>query len=134
MFVLSLGAEFIANDKPIVASYKGEILFPFLHDYPEDKFGGFLAETDYRDPVVANEIDRQRLDGVAADPLLLQHPQPRPAGAGALAADLAARATRNARLRSSATTARRRRADPCRAIEMELARHRRPGPRRAWRG
>ncbi len=56
MFFLSLGAEFIANDKPIVVSYKGEILFPFLHDYPEDKFGGFLAETDYRDPVVSKEI------------------------------------------------------------------------------
>ncbi len=57
MFVLSLGAEFISNDKPIVLSYKGEILFPFLHDYPEDKFGGFLAETDYRDPVVSKEIE-----------------------------------------------------------------------------
>ncbi len=57
LFVLSLGADFIANDKPIVASYKGEILFPFLHDYPEDKFGGFLAQTDYRDPVVAKEIE-----------------------------------------------------------------------------
>ena len=57
LFFVSLGAEFVANDKPIVASYKGEILFPFLHDYPEDKFGGFLAETDYRDPFVANEIN-----------------------------------------------------------------------------
>ncbi len=56
MFVLSLGAEFIANDRPIVVSYKGETLFPFLVDYPEDKFGGFLAQTDYRDPVVADEI------------------------------------------------------------------------------
>ena len=57
LFLVSLGSEFVANDKPIVASYKGEILFPFLRDYPEDKFGGFLAQTDYRDPVIAKEID-----------------------------------------------------------------------------
>jgi microcin C transport system permease protein len=44
LFVLSLFAEFIANDRPIVASYKGEILFPVLVDYPEEKFGGFLPK------------------------------------------------------------------------------------------
>ena len=58
LFVLSLFAEFIANDRPIVASYKGEILYPIVKDYPEEKFGGFLAETDYRDPVIADEITR----------------------------------------------------------------------------
>ncbi|MDB5510307.1 MAG: peptide transporter permease [Hyphomicrobiales bacterium] len=58
MFVLSLCAEMIANDRPIVASYKGEILFPIVKDYPEEKFGGFLAQTDYRDPVIANEIEQ----------------------------------------------------------------------------
>jgi microcin C transport system permease protein len=57
LFVLSLFAEFIANDRPIVVSYKGEILFPVLVDYPEDKFGGFLAQTDYRDPFIIDEID-----------------------------------------------------------------------------
>ncbi len=57
LFVLSLFAEFIANDRPIVASYKGEILFPVIIDYPEEKFGGFLAETDYRSSVIADEID-----------------------------------------------------------------------------
>ncbi|MDB5544191.1 MAG: yejE [Hyphomicrobiales bacterium] len=57
LFVLSLFAEFIANDRPIVASYKGEILFPVAKDYPEEKFGGFLAQTDYRDPVIAKEIE-----------------------------------------------------------------------------
>ena len=56
LFILSLFAEFIANDKPIIASYKGEILFPVLIDYPEEKFGGFLAETDYRSDVIADEI------------------------------------------------------------------------------
>ncbi|MEX0405543.1 ABC transporter permease [Aquibium sp. LZ166] len=57
LFVLSLFAEFIANDKPIIASYNGEILFPVLVDYPEEKFGGFLAITDYRDPVIHEEIE-----------------------------------------------------------------------------
>ncbi len=58
LFVLSLFAEFIANDKPILVVYKGEILFPILHDYPEEKFGGFLARTDYRDAVIDKEIDQ----------------------------------------------------------------------------
>jgi microcin C transport system permease protein len=57
LFVLSLFAEFLANDRPIVVSYKGEILFPVFVDYPEEKFGGFLATTDYRDPLIEKEID-----------------------------------------------------------------------------
>ena len=57
LFVVSLFAEFIANDKPIVVSYKGELLFPVLVDYPEEKFGGFLAMTDYRDPFIQKEIE-----------------------------------------------------------------------------
>ena len=32
-------------------------MFPILHDYPEEKFGGFLAQTDYRDKVIAKEIE-----------------------------------------------------------------------------
>jgi microcin C transport system permease protein len=50
LFVLSLFSE-------IIASYKGEILFPVLVSYPEEKFGGFLAVTDYRDPVISEEIE-----------------------------------------------------------------------------
>ena len=57
LFVLSLFAELIANDKPIVAFYKGEILFPVAVAYPEEKFGGFYAVTDYRDPVIRDEIN-----------------------------------------------------------------------------
>jgi len=56
LFVLALCAELIANDRPILASYKGELLFPALVHYPEEKFGGFLAVTDYRDPAIADEI------------------------------------------------------------------------------
>ena len=57
LFVASLFAEFIANDRPIIASYKGEILFPVFKDYPEEKFGGFLAVTNFRDPVNQDEIN-----------------------------------------------------------------------------
>jgi microcin C transport system permease protein len=55
--LLTLFAELIANDRPLVVSYKGEILFPVLVDYPEEKFGGFLAVTDYRSPFVQDEIE-----------------------------------------------------------------------------
>lgn len=57
LFVVSLFAELIANDKPIVAVYKGEVLFPVIIDYPEEKFGGFLAVTDYKDPEIKQEIE-----------------------------------------------------------------------------
>ena len=57
LFVVSLFAEFIANDKPIVVSYKGQLLFPVVVNYPEEKFGGFLAMTDYRDPFIQKEIN-----------------------------------------------------------------------------
>jgi microcin C transport system permease protein len=56
LFVLTLFAELIANDRPLVVSYRGELLFPVVVNYPESKFGGFLAETQYRDPFIADEI------------------------------------------------------------------------------
>ncbi|MEH3146878.1 MAG: ABC transporter permease [Methylobacterium frigidaeris] len=56
LFNVSLFAGFIANDRPIIASYKGEILMPIFIDYPEEKFGGFLARTDYRDPMIRKEL------------------------------------------------------------------------------
>ncbi len=59
LFGLSLGAEFIANDKPILVSYKGELLVPALVQYPEEKFlgdMGFLAITDYGAPEISDEI------------------------------------------------------------------------------
>jgi microcin C transport system permease protein len=57
IFVVSLFAEFIANDKPILVRYKGEFLSPVIVDYPESKFGGFLAVTDYKDPFILDEIN-----------------------------------------------------------------------------
>ncbi len=57
LFGLTMLSNVIANDRPLVASYKGEILFPVLTDYPEEKFGGFLATTNFRDPFIQEEIN-----------------------------------------------------------------------------
>ncbi len=57
LFVVTLFSDFIANDRPLLVSYKGELLFPAVVDYPETKFGGFLAQTIYRDPFIADEIN-----------------------------------------------------------------------------
>jgi microcin C transport system permease protein len=58
LFVLSMLAPIIANDKPILVRYKGEFLVPLLVNYPESKFGGFLAVTDYKDPQNIDEISQ----------------------------------------------------------------------------
>jgi microcin C transport system permease protein len=56
LFVMSLASDFLANERPVLAYYKGELLFPVFVTYPEEKFGGFLARTDYRDPTIETEI------------------------------------------------------------------------------
>lgn len=51
LFGLSLFAEVLSNDKPLLVKAGGEIFFPLLRQYPETAFGGeFLTEADYRDP------------------------------------------------------------------------------------
>ena len=58
LFVLSLGAELVANDKPILLSYQGELYLPVAVSYPETTFGGmFDTEADYRDPYVQELIN-----------------------------------------------------------------------------
>jgi microcin C transport system permease protein len=58
LFGLSLMAELIANDSPLVISYQGELYFPVVQSIPEETFGGFLpTEANYRDPFIANEIN-----------------------------------------------------------------------------
>jgi microcin C transport system permease protein len=53
LFGLSLFAEFIANDKPILVNYRGEYYTPIFNFYPETEFGGdFRTEAAYRDPEV----------------------------------------------------------------------------------
>lgn len=57
LFVVSLVAELIANDRPIVMQYLGEWYVPVLVDYPDTEFGGFLpSPADYRDPFIRDEI------------------------------------------------------------------------------
>jgi microcin C transport system permease protein len=57
LFAISLFSEVITSDRPIVVSYKGEWLFPIVVNYPESKFGGFLATTNFRDPANRDEIN-----------------------------------------------------------------------------
>ena len=53
IFGLSLFAEFIANDKPILVKYRGAFYTPIFNFYPETEFGGdFKTEAVYRDPEV----------------------------------------------------------------------------------
>lgn len=55
VFLLSLCAEFISNDKPLVVSYQGEYYFPVFEFYKETEFGGdFETEADYQDSYVRN--------------------------------------------------------------------------------
>ncbi len=58
MLLVCLGAEFIANDKPILVSYQNDLYFPTFVNYPETAFGGdFETEADYRDPFVKELIE-----------------------------------------------------------------------------
>ncbi len=57
LFLASLGAEFIANDKPFFVSFDGKSFFPAVIDYPETAFGGdFETAADYRDPYLQKLI------------------------------------------------------------------------------
>ena len=60
LFVGSLGAELIANDRPLLVRYDGGWYVPALRAYPETTFGGELpTAADYRDPYVAGLITRK---------------------------------------------------------------------------
>lgn len=59
LFVVSMGAELIANNKPLLVSYQGNYYAPFLKNYPETTFGGeFQTEADYKDPYVLELINK----------------------------------------------------------------------------
>jgi microcin C transport system permease protein len=59
LFVLSLGAELISNDKPLVARHHGQWYFPIVSNVPETAFGGdFQTPTDYLDPFIQQQFDR----------------------------------------------------------------------------
>jgi len=57
LFSLSLLAEMLANDKPLLVSYQGTLYLPFINDYPESTFGGELeTPADYHDPYVTQRL------------------------------------------------------------------------------
>ncbi|KZY49041.1 ABC transporter permease [Sulfitobacter sp. KE29] len=69
LFGISLLAEFVANDKPILVSYRGEYYTPIFNFYPETAFGGdFQTEAAYRDPEVQCLIATGGLDLCFDDP------------------------------------------------------------------
>ncbi|GEK72920.1 MULTISPECIES: ABC transporter permease [Halomonas] len=58
MFVISLGAELVANDRPLLVHYQGQWYAPLVVDYPDSEFGGFLpTPADYRDPYTREAIE-----------------------------------------------------------------------------
>jgi microcin C transport system permease protein len=60
LLVVSLFAEVIANDKPLLIGYDGRLYVPILVEYPETLFGGFLeSETEYRDLEVKSLIEEK---------------------------------------------------------------------------
>ena len=58
LFIISLFADFIANEKPLLIKFENEFYYPILQSYSETTFGGdFETEADYRDPFVKNLIN-----------------------------------------------------------------------------
>lgn len=57
LFVLSLGAQLLANNRPLLVFYQHQLYLPLIHDYPETTFGGdFATNADYTDPYVIAKI------------------------------------------------------------------------------
>ncbi|MGI9492517.1 MAG: ABC transporter permease [Geminicoccaceae bacterium] len=60
LFIVSLLAEFIANDRPLLIRYDGSFYYPIFERYPETAFGGeFDSEADYTDPFVQELIEEK---------------------------------------------------------------------------
>jgi len=60
LFVVTLFAELIANDRPLLIRHDGAFFFPVFVDYPETAFGGFFpTRTDYHDPEVRALIEEK---------------------------------------------------------------------------
>ncbi len=58
LVLLTLFAELLANDRPLLVRYDGEFYTPVLKDYPETVFGGeFETDADYKDPFVTELIE-----------------------------------------------------------------------------
>ena len=126
LFVVTLFAEFLANDKPFLIRVDGKTFVPVLFTYPETAFGGeFETAADYRDPYLRKLIAEK--GGSFYWPLIrfsysthnLNLPTPAPSPPTWMLTEeqckVAAEKNRRQRLRRSRT---------------QLARHRRSGPRR----
>jgi len=60
LFLISIFADFIANEKPLLIRYENQIYLPIVNEYAETTFGGdFETEADYRDPYVKNLINNK---------------------------------------------------------------------------
>jgi microcin C transport system permease protein len=59
LFAISLVAELISNDRPLIASYNGELVFPIAKNYSETKFGGdFDTPADFLDPFIRDQFEK----------------------------------------------------------------------------
>ena len=59
LFVISLAAEFVSNDKPLVARYQGQWYAPVFKNPPETAFGGdFATPTDFLDPFIRQQFQQ----------------------------------------------------------------------------
>lgn len=60
VFILTLMADFIANDKPVIVRYDGNWYFPIFRQYSETVFGGtFKTTADYKDPYLQKKINEK---------------------------------------------------------------------------
>ena len=59
LFAMSLAAELLSNDKPLVARYNGKIIFPIAQTYSEKSFGGdFDSPADFLDPFIQDQFKK----------------------------------------------------------------------------
>lgn len=57
LVLVSLAAELVSNDRPLLVRYEGQFYVPMLKDYPETTFGGdFPTPTDYLDPYIQQRL------------------------------------------------------------------------------
>ncbi|STV14455.1 Oligopeptide transport system permease OppC [Klebsiella pneumoniae] len=57
LFLCSLGAELLANDRPLLVQYRGQLYVPVLKNYTEQTFGGaFATAADYQDPWLQHQL------------------------------------------------------------------------------
>jgi microcin C transport system permease protein len=59
LFVVSLLAEVLSNDRPLLVKYEGKWYFPVVQTLPETAFGGdFPTPTDYLDPLIRDNLKK----------------------------------------------------------------------------